>query len=216
MKLILFDLDNTLLDRAAVFRSWAACFARERQLGDGALDRLQAEDCDGKRSREEFFEAVRAAFALRTPAADLITEYRRTYPSGYALAPNTLAALRMLRYQADRRVVIVTNGPATQEEKILRTGLDHVVDGWIISEHSGYRKPDPRIFECAAAKVGCELRQDAWMVGDCPDADVGGAHAAKIRSIWISRGRRWTRESYAPSHVAVTTDEAIAHILEHD
>jgi hypothetical protein len=61
---------------------------------------------------------------------------------------------------------------------------------WVISETVGHRKPDPAIFAAAAETAGCSLN-GAWMIGDSPQADIGGASAAGISSVWISAGRPW-------------------------
>ncbi|MFF5172397.1 hypothetical protein ACFY3U_07165 [Micromonospora sp. NPDC000089] len=46
-RLALFDLDNTLVDRSAAFRRWAAEFCADRHLPDDALAWLIATDRDG-------------------------------------------------------------------------------------------------------------------------------------------------------------------------
>ena len=38
----------------------------------------------------------------------------------------------------------------------------------------------------------------AWMVGDSPEADIGGAAAVGLPSVWLHRGRGWTDARYAP------------------
>jgi len=56
----------------------------------------------------------------------------------------------------------------------------------LISAEEGIRKPDIRIFQQAAQKLGIEPAE-AVMVGDLLDADILGAHRAGMRAIWISR-----------------------------
>jgi hypothetical protein len=52
MPLMLRDLDNTLVDRAAVFRRWAVSFAAGFGGGTAEADWLVAADPDGLESRE--------------------------------------------------------------------------------------------------------------------------------------------------------------------
>ncbi|MFI6811893.1 HAD family hydrolase [Nonomuraea sp. NPDC050328] len=47
----------------------------------------------------------------------------------------------------------------------------------------GVRKPDPRLFELAAQRCG-----GGWMVGDDLTADIQGAAAAGLRTIWVDHG----------------------------
>lgn len=55
-RLVLFDLDNTLVDRTATFFRWAAEFCAHHELNHpAALAWLIDEDGDGFRPREGFF-----------------------------------------------------------------------------------------------------------------------------------------------------------------
>ena len=51
----------------------------------------------------------------------------------------------------------------------------------------------------------------AWLVGDSPEADIGGANALGLPSVWLHRGRRWSDPRYAPTR---TADGPIAALLE--
>lgn len=51
------------------------------------------------------------------------------------------------------------------------------------------------------------------MIGDCADADIGGAHRAGLRSIWLHRHRAWTEPDFAPTHIVDTCAQAIAAVV---
>jgi putative hydrolase of the HAD superfamily len=213
--LALFDLDNTLIDRAAAFRSWAAAFAAAHDLAATAVDVLERLDGDGLVPRERLFADVRKRFGLEEPVEDLVAAYRRDYPAHVQPPPpETLAALHELR-ERGWRLGIVTNGAPSQEAKIDVAGLADHVDGWAIPELVGARKPEPAIFVAAAAACGCAL-DGGWVVGDSAAADIVGAAACGLRSVWISRGRRWTTAEYAPDAVAAGVADAVARILRDD
>jgi putative hydrolase of the HAD superfamily len=109
--------------------------------------------------------------------------------------------------------VIVTNGrTAQQEAKIRHTGLDQLVQGWVISETIGHKKPEPEIFHAAADAVGVPLT-GAWVIGDSSHADIGGANALGLRSVWVSNGQPWTQDSYRPTQVAEDVATAIDHVI---
>lgn len=109
--------------------------------------------------------------------------------------------------------VIVTNGRAAQQEtKIRNTGRDRLVHGWVISEAVGRKKPEPEIFQAAAAAVGVPLH-GAWVIGDSPHADIADAHALGLRSVWVTDGRPWTQDSYEPTHTAHDVASAIDHAI---
>ena len=215
-RLAFFDLDNTLIDRAEAFRAWAAAFASERRLGDEkAIAWLQEADNDGLSPRAEFFAHVRSRYDLVDPIEDLVAAYRRDYPRCVHPVPReTELALWELRTRG-WKLAVVTNGGPSQAAKIAAAGLVDAVDGWAISEVVGARKPAPAIFQAAAAACSCSLDR-AWMVGDSVEADIGGARACGLRSVWISRGRGWPEPSYRPDAVAESIASAVEFILTED
>jgi putative hydrolase of the HAD superfamily len=86
------------------------------------------------------------------------------------------------------------------------------VQGWVISEGVGHKKPQPEIFHAAAEAVGESLSR-AWVIGDSPHADIAGAHALGLRSVWVSAGRSWTHDSYRPTHMADDVASAINYAV---
>jgi FMN phosphatase YigB (HAD superfamily) len=211
-RVVLFDLDNTLIDRESGFRAWATEFIRARGIDESELSWLEEIDADGFNPRESFFAAVKERFRMPDPVELLVQSYR---PALSALIPpvarETVDALVELR-QAAWAIGIVTNGSPTQADNIEAAGLPALVDGWAVSAIEGIRKPDPRLFAVAARACGCSLT-GGWMVGDRPDADIGGAIAAGLRSVWISRDRTWLEADYAPDTVAMSVADAVAAIL---
>jgi HAD superfamily hydrolase (TIGR01549 family) len=197
--LALFDLDDTLCDRAGAFSRWAHGFIATHGLDDDALPWLREVDESGRRLRTQFFALVRERFALEASVADLCEAYQPAYIAEYRCDPAVLDGLTRLR-SAGWTVGIVTNGAPSQLEKITHTGLDAVVDGWAISEVEEVRKPDPEIFRRAARTCGAALGVDTWMVGDNPVADIGGAVLTGLRSAWIDLGRAWDEPGFKPDH----------------
>ena len=213
MPLLLLDLDNTLVDRAAAFRRWAVSFAAGFGGGTAEADWLVAADRDGLESRERLAELISRRFGLDgARKAGLVAELRRGMVDSIEADPAVPAALDRAR-AAGWVPVVVTNGTVTQQEaKLHRTGLDRHLAGWVISEGAGIRKPDLRIFQLAAAQAGQDLAC-AWMIGDSAHADIGGACAAGIASIWLHRGRPWPEVTFAPTRIARTCAQAIATVL---
>lgn len=210
--LALFDLDDTLIDRAGVFRNWARAFVDGLGLGPDEIAWLVRADDDGLLPRAAFFERVRARYRLDGPVEDLVASYRDDFLRCVErVGPETLAALRTLR-ERGWKIGIISNGAPTQEAKIEAAGLREAVDGWAISEVVGARKPDPLILHAAAECCGCVL-EGAWVIGDSAAADIAGANACGLPSIWISRGRQWQAPDYHPDAIADNVHEAIQHLL---
>jgi putative hydrolase of the HAD superfamily len=205
--LLLCDLDDTLIDRAGAFRRWARDFAGRYGIPAGELPWMLDLDHDGYVNRPAYLAAVRERFDLAVPLERLVDEYHELYPT-FVEPPGaeTMEALRSLRAEG-WRVGVVTNGAPSQEAKLERARLVDCLDGWAVSELVGCRKPDPAIFRVAAERCGCPI-QEAWMVGDYGPADIAGASALGLRSVWLRRGREWPFHAYRPTHEADTFAEA--------
>ena len=74
-----------------------------------------------------------------------------------------------------------------------------------------FRSPEWRIFEIAAEQCGTPLT-GGWMIGDA-EADVIGASAAGVRSVWLTRERTWERGDILPTAVASSASEALDLVL---
>ncbi len=121
---------------------------------------------------------------VRTDEADLVrAAYFEDMVAGTTVfegVHDTLAALHA-RY----RLAIVTNGPSDlQRAKLERFDLARRVDFVVISAELGIEKPDPRIFDHVRQLAGVEPQHVAH-VGDSLLADVAGANAAGLASIWV-------------------------------
>jgi putative hydrolase of the HAD superfamily len=198
---VFLALDDTLLDRSGAFTLWAKGFLDEIGAPAEDLDWLISVDADGLTSRWDLADAIRDRYGLRIPSIDLLEELHEG-PLGHERLDPLVACALQIASDAGWVPVVVTNGPQElQEIRIRRTGLDRYVAGWVISEQAGVSKPNPRIFAMAAQKVRMRLG-GAWVVGDSPEADIGGAAAMGLPSVWLHRGRSWQDQRYAPTATA--------------
>lgn len=211
--LLLLSLDDTLVDRLGAFRAWGVSFLDRLGAPAYDIDWLLDVDADGLTSRWDVADAIRTRYRLQVPVIDVVEEIRDGVIGQVRLDPMVGAALRIAD-EAGWVPVVVTNGETRiQEQVIRRTGLDRYVADWVISEAADVRKPNARIFEIAAERVRMRLR-NAWMVGDSPEADIGGAAAIGIPSVWLHRGRRWVERRFAPTRVADGCIAAVAAVLD--
>jgi putative hydrolase of the HAD superfamily len=211
---LLLDLDNTLLDRAGAFRTWAEDFVGAVGAPHSDIDWILDVDADGLTDRWDVAEALRDRYLLRAPAIDLAEALRDGVLRNTRLDPLVACALRIAG-DAGWVPVVVTNGATRQQEaKIRQTGLDRYLADWVISEEAGVSKPNPRIFSIAAERARMRL-SGGWMVGDSPEADIGGASAVGLPSVWLHRGREWSDSRYAPTHTADGVIAALAAVLGH-
>ncbi|MFD0786309.1 HAD family hydrolase, partial [Micromonospora azadirachtae] len=209
MPLLLLDLDNTLLDRAGPFRAWGQRFLDGIGAPPADIEWLLSIDADGLTDRWDVADAIRDRYDLRIPSIDLVEELHDGLVAHTRLDPLIACALRIAD-EAGWVPVVVTNGVVRQQEaKIRGTGLDRYVADWVISEEAGVSKPNPRIFALAAQRVRMPLR-GAWMVGDSPEADIGGATSVGLPSVWLHRGRTWSDDRFRPTRTADGLIAAVA------
>lgn len=212
MPLLLLDLDNTLLDRAGPFRTWGERFLAEIGAPPGDIDWLLGVDADGLTNRWDLADAIRERYQLRIPAIDLVEELHDGEMAYTRLDPLVACALRIAD-DAGWVPVVVSNGSVRHQDAIIRrTGLDRYVADWVISEEAGVSKPNPRIFALAAERARMRLR-GAWVIGDSPEADIGGAAAVGLPSVWLHRGRAWMDSRFAPTRTVDGLIAALATVL---
>ncbi|MEU3457191.1 HAD-IA family hydrolase [Micromonospora sp. NPDC006766] len=212
MPLLLLDLDNTLLDRDGPFRAWGERFLDTIGAPPTDIGWLLSVDADGLTDRWDVADAIRDRYRLTVPAIDLVEELHDGVAAQTRLDPLVACALRIVD-SAGWVPVVVTNGAVRQQDaKIRSTGLDRYLADWVISEEAGVSKPNPRIFALAAQRVRMPLRH-AWVIGDSPEADIGGASAARLPSVWLHRGRRWSDPRFAPTRTADGLIAAVAAAL---
>lgn len=214
---VIFDLDETLIDRRASLTIYAANLWRGNsegmQLSESAFTDLFHEIDDKARTpRAEFFAAI-AAQALPNYTASQFEEH---FYSQAWLAPvlieGCVSLLQTLRLKGFRLGILSNGGARAQLAKIRNTGLDTLVDSYLISEIFGVKKPHPDIYAEMIRLL--DIRpEDSWFVGDCPVADVMGATRAGLQAIWIERYTPWPNE-HEPCYVARTTRLAdVAQII---
>ena len=214
MPLLLLDLDNTLLDRAGAFRAWAEDFVAALGAAPSDVDWIVDVDADGLTDRWSVAEALQDRYRLRASALDLVDALRQGVLHNTRLDPLVACALRIAG-DAGWVPVVISNGTTRQQEaKIRQTGLDRYLADWVISEEAGVSKPNPRIFGIAADRARMRL-SGAWMIGDSPEADIGGASAVGLPSVWLHRGRRWSDPRYAPTHTADGPIAALAAVMSY-
>lgn len=211
--LALFDLDDTLSDRAGAFTRWAERFVERHGIADpDAVPWMVTNDDGGYRPRDLFFMDVADRFDLPDEPAALARDYALTAHDDYQPDPALQALLRSL-IDAGWRVGIVTNGGVGQQVKIEKLGIEPLLRCEVISGLVGVRKPDPRIFELAIVDAGGPGPDVPWMVGDHPGNDIVGAQSAQLRTLWIDHGRTWDPALAPPDVTVADLPSAVAVLL---
>ncbi|WP_425246186.1 HAD family hydrolase [Streptomyces sp. NEAU-NA10] len=212
MRLALFDLDGTLVDRASAVADAIADLCHDHGYGPEIEQWLLSELADHADRGD--FARLRAAFGLGESADHLWRVYVDRMAAAVTCRPAVLDSLTRLK-ESGWSVGVATNGSSDiQRAKVRATGLADLVDGIAASGDIDVRKPDPRLFELAAARCGTQLTSGDWMTGDNPETDIHGGHGAGLRTIWVA-GRPWPEELAVPHHTVTDVTEAVDYLLAH-
>lgn len=213
LRLISFDLDDTILDSearsparlaAAVEALRAAGLRRTAEAWEAAMAAAHAADpALGGR-----FAPLLAALGLDPAAADpAIRAAREAYEAALfdELAPFPDAEEVLARLKPHYRIAVTTNGPAALQRRKLRcSGVEHLLDAAIVSGEVGVWKPDPAIFALTCAAAGVPPHEAAH-VGDALSTDVRGARAAGLYAVW----KRPRPDATSGGHDGVEPDAVI-------
>lgn len=211
---VLFDLDETLLDRTNSLKA----FLRDQferyagHLGDVQRDewcaRFLVLDRRGHVHKSVVYPAILSEFGGRAAYAEALLADYRARCSGFAQPFDGMAeALTALRARG-LSLGIVTNGEtAFQSRHVEALELDRLVDAVLISEREGLRKPDAALF-LRAANACCAEPSRCLFVGDNPVADVLGAHAVGMKTAWFRSSAQW------PEGAASNPGPSINHLSE--
>lgn len=119
-----------------------------------------------------------------TAPNELPDEYLRISPRKTHLFPH---AHETLSYLASKYTLhIITNGfVEAQEIKLQASDLEKYFAEIIISEHTGYKKPDINIFNYSMQKAGANA-DECVMIGDGLDVDIAGARNAGWDTVYFN------------------------------
>jgi len=195
---VIFDLDDTLVDHSSALRAGAHALAKAARPDTNADEfaaqwkaihaekyprYLRGELRYENMCRERIWEAIDTS--LPPKAADaLFAAYMNAYRAAWRLFGDVLSCLAAL---STYRLGIISNGRSSeQREKLKILGIEHHFEHVAVSDEAGMAKPDPRIFlgACAAMHVAPE---SAVFVGDNRDIDYLAARAAGMSAVWLDR-----------------------------
>jgi putative hydrolase of the HAD superfamily len=187
---VVFDLDGTLLDRRQSFErfvrhQWERFASLVQAVEQERYVQTVIElDGDGYAPRHGLFTGAVVRFGLAEDlAGTLLEDYRAGFPGTCLLFPDAAPTLSLLR-GSGLKLGLITNGSVRmQSRKLACLELSSAFDAIMISAAEGIHKPDPRIFHRALAQLEVSPAR-AVFVGDNPEVDIAGAHAAGMRAIW--------------------------------
>lgn len=188
---LLFDLDNTLIDRQLAARALmhyivSADFneTKSNEEIEIIVDRLMEWDEEGATPKDIVFSQYLSIYPHENRTWE---DYNRMwwnhlgeYTTPY---PKAIEVLRILKKKY--KLGMITNGVGmTQRMKIAKLGCEPFMDLILVSGEEGIHKPDSRIFIKALDLLHVSARETAF-IGDSLQFDMEGSIAVGMTPIWI-------------------------------
>ncbi|MFD1737454.1 HAD family hydrolase [Bacillus salitolerans] len=198
IKAIIFDLDNTLMNRNEAFNKFAyklidkyIYFSIENERKK-VHEILRIADRDGYRSKEEIFQELSTIlpWKYRPSIDEFISFWFSEFPKFSVPMENALEVIKEFK-RRNIKLGIITNGSIqTQHSKIDCLGIRKYFDDIIVSDEVKIHKPNTNIFKISLERLEV-LPQEACYIGDHPINDIKGATEAGMKAIWLKGFREW-------------------------
>lgn len=195
IKAIIFDLDNTILNRTRTFEGFTQTLLKtyfgHLETTDNISQRIIELDQDGYKDKTLLFNELlqELPWSVYPPHAELMEFYGKEYVRSAVLMEEAREVVQQLR--SKYRTGLITNGKTDiQYGKIDQLGIRDDFDLIIVSEEAGVKKPDPQIFRLALNHFGLSPEQCIY-IGDHPTNDVEGAANVGMNTIWMKVNQAW-------------------------
>ena len=198
---IYFDLDNTLLDHTSAeqkalqdTRNHFDIFSgidldvlqqKYHEVNSNLWDRYGRHEIDRHYLQQHRFQDTLRLLGLDTSNSDQIGAY---YLERYPYHWQWIAGARdaYIEITSQFNVGILTNGfKEIQEKKFERFNFEDSADHLVISEDTGYMKPQPGVFEYAT-KVAESDPGSILYIGDSYTSDILGASKFGWKTAWFT------------------------------
>ncbi|WP_379155834.1 YjjG family noncanonical pyrimidine nucleotidase [Paenibacillus sp. sgz5001063] len=195
---ILFDADDTLFDYGmaeskALYNAFVhfglPTGAEDYAASYQEINKALWKDLEQGRTtsavlRVERFNRLFAAHKLELSPEAFSEAYLKFLGEGTYLIQG---AVELCQELAGCRLAIITNGiKDVQLSRIQGSPLNNTFEQIIISEETGYQKPEAGIFDYAFNKLGISDRSKVLIVGDSLTSDIQGGMGYGIDTCWFN------------------------------
>lgn len=190
-KVVLFDLDNTLIDRQRIFKEMLMHKIGEYHVHNSKeeiekiVDEIILWDNNGNQQRLVTFQQYIDKYKSCV-TADELNAYWNNH-SGEIIYVFEDALDTLLYLKTKYKLGIVSNGnTVSQRRKINQLPFLDLFDYTLVSGEIGIHKPDVGIFNkvCESMNV---LPQECVFVGDNYRCDIEGSYHAGMKPVWVCK-----------------------------
>ena len=190
IKSVLFDLDNTLLNRDASVKKFIELqYERlhkymEYVPKEKYITRFIELDDRGYVWKDKVYQQLTDELAIEGISwEELLRDYLENFKYCCVSFDHLVEMLDTLK-ECNISLGMITNGYGQfQMDNIKALGIEEKFEVILISEWEGIKKPNPCIFEKAAERLDATPNQCVF-VGDHPINDIKAANEVGMKSIW--------------------------------
>lgn len=190
---IIFDLDETLIDRQETMRQFLVgqhqrLFDELAPIGEPFVSAVLSHQDGGYADKQVAYELALSDYDVGPTLIDvLMNDFSENYGGEAVCFADVAEVLAQLQ---ERFVLgLISNGRSKiQRRKLDSAKITAYFDVIVISEEAGMKKPDPSIFRHCLKLLDLSP-EDAWYVGDHPVNDMLPAVEIGMRGIWIKNHR---------------------------
>jgi len=212
---VLFDLDDTLLDRRRTLDRYLADHALRAGLpahvAAAYRTRFYELDACGYAPRANVFGQLCVEFPSLPSADTLVADYREHAFRRCEFMEGATDILAWCRRAGLARAIVTNGSSAIQRAKIDALALANLVDLAVVSGEEGIAKPETELFHRVAGRLGATPGACAF-VGDNPHNDVDGARRAGMVAVWFQRELPWPVD-VPPSSLSIARLSALPQAL---
>lgn len=217
---ILFDLDDTLLDRNKAIEKMFSIIL-EKCYGEAdpstkkeMLGQFKKYDHKsyGINNKIKVLESLFDEYSPknRLPSQDIMDFWNHRFPGCFSIQQETIELINEIKKHA--KVGMITNGTSQRQmQKIVNTHLDNYFETIVISDEVGISKPDKRIFDLALNKLDIQPK-NAIFVGDNIEKDIGGCQNANINGIWFNPRKIKNNTEIEPYDEIHSLDQILSYL----
>ena len=198
-KILLFDLDDTLLDFGAneadslnkLFQQHGYTFSDELfRVYNSVNKQLWADYEDGKIALNDVLNYRFSETMLRlgevVDGIEWEEQYRELLGNGSQLIEGALELCQSL--SASHRLFVITNGiTKTQIKRLQQSGLYEFFEDIFDSQSIGFQKPSKEFFDYVMRHIKDFKIEEALVIGDSLNTDIKGGILAGIDTCWVNR-----------------------------
>lgn len=198
-KILLFDLDDTLLDFCAnetdslskLFSQYGYTFSDELfQVYNSVNKQLWADYENGNIVLEDVLNSRFSETMLRlgkvVDGIEWENQYRELLGNGCQRMEGALEVCQNL--SVSHRLFVITNGiTKTQIKRLKQSGLFEFFEDIFDSQSIGHQKPSKEFFTYVISHIKDFNRKEALIIGDSLNSDIKGGILSGIDTCWINK-----------------------------